>query len=85
MNPPPVPDPYAEGYAAGLRAGRIAELEAIVRWLRRGAGLSGGEPAEEWSDLWVAARDIERGEHLSSAAPDPTADKAQVASLSGRR
>lgn len=42
---------------------RAAERAAVVAWLRGGAGLRGGEPAEEWDDLWVAARDIERGEH----------------------
>jgi len=40
-----------------------AERAAVVAWLRGGAGLRGVEPAEEWDDLWVAARDIERGEH----------------------
>ena len=39
------------------------ERAAVVAWLRGGAGLRGVEPAEEWDDLWVAARDIERGEH----------------------
>jgi len=39
------------------------ERAAVVAWLRGGAGLGGGEPAEEWDDVWVAARDIERGEH----------------------
>ena len=39
------------------------ERAAVVAWLRGGAGLRGGECAEEWDDLWVAARDIERGEH----------------------
>lgn len=42
---------------------REQERAAVVAWLRGGAGLRGGEPAEEWDDLWVAARDIERGEH----------------------
>ena len=54
--------PLVKDLIAELRAAR-EERAAVVAWLRRGAGLSGGEPAEEWSDLWVAARDIERGEH----------------------
>ena len=45
------------------------ERAAVVAWLRGGAGLRGGEPAEEWDDLWVAARDIERGEHRREEKP----------------
>ena len=41
----------------------VEERAAVVAFVRGGAGLRGGEPAEEWDDLWVAARDIERGEH----------------------
>jgi len=46
-----------------FQEGGHKERAAVVAWLRGGAGLGGGEPAEEWDDVWVAARDIERGEH----------------------
>lgn len=53
----------------GLAEEAQAERAAVVAWLRGGAGLRGGEPAEEWDDLWVAARDIERGEHRREEEP----------------
>lgn len=91
---PPLPAPpveadlyaegYAEGYAAGYAAGRangrahgrLEELEAVVAWLR-------AAPAER---LWrqepmdATADALCRGDHLTPA-PDPTADKAQLAAL----
>lgn len=53
----------AQVYDFARDKGKALERAAVVAWLRGGAGLRGGEPAEEWDDLWVAARDIERGEH----------------------
>ena len=58
----------AEIGALAYADGAEAERGAVVAWLRGGAGLRGGEPAEEWDDLWVAARDIERGEHRREGA-----------------
>lgn len=75
--PPPVPDPYS----AGVAEGRLRELEAVVAWLLR------APDAKAWRQepMEATAAALLRGEHLSTPAPDPTADKAQIASLAGRR
>ena len=75
-DPPPVPDPYA----AGLAAGRLQELEAVIAWLLRApeTRLWRQEPME------ATAAALLRGEHLATPTADPTTDKAQLAALSQR-
>lgn len=77
----PYSDGYNKGYAAGVAEGRLRELEAIVGWLLR------APESKAWRQdpMEATAAALLRGEHLSSPTPDPTADKAQLASLAGRR
>ena len=75
---PAKPDPYAEGYAAG----RLGERAAVIAWLRAAAAPLPSSWVRESLALVAAAADaIERGQHIADLAPDPTADKAQLAAL----
>lgn len=72
---------YHEGYAIGIAEGRLRELEAVVAWLLR------APESKAWRQdpMEATAAALLRGEHLVTPAPDPTADKAQLATLAGRR
>lgn len=82
-SPDPTADkpPVRDLYAAGLAEGRLRELEAVVAWLLRAPDVK----AWRQDPMEATAAALLRGEHLCSPKFDPTADKAQLASLAGRR
>ena len=73
-----VPDDEARGVVEAImeaaRRSIADERAAVVAWLLKGGSLYWEQveddgQVEEWHDLWVLARDIERGEHRREEGP----------------
>lgn len=78
--PPVEADAYAEGYAAGT----AHAVSHVVRWLRAAAAGAPPDRQREAVALTGAADIFARFQHLADLAPDPTADRAQIAALGQR-